>query len=387
MDSYQGIVLSGGGAKGPYALGVLLALEKYHRERDRSLINFYCGTSVGALNAAVAAQGRTDKLTALYEQLRTDDILGEKQSDISRLRLARTVGRKPYHYFNNKALRATIERHVDFDALVEADAHLLICATNYLTGNLETFYVSQLVDRFLAYDRELPLDKRRLHNYHRIGSKPELVEALLASSALPFFLPPVRIGEAVYIDGGIGNHTPLRQAAYFSRLIHHHQLGAVEPIVCVINDPARFTIDDRDAAQTDIFGVIRRTIDIFQDELVSDAVKSWDRISQEVALARSKAAALERHIDGLDGVPRDIRESLKSEVRDVLGASTAATARLELDTLLIRPSSALVENILAFDPRIARELKNRGIADCLTALFHRRLISPEEQGRWVEEVA
>lgn len=379
--------MSGGGAKGPYALGVLLALEKYHLERGLTPVHFYCGTSVGALNAAVAAQGRTDKLTALYEQLRTIDILGEKESSISRLRLARTVGRKPYHYFNNKALRATIEKHADFDALVAADAHLLICATNYLTGDLETFYISTLVDRFIDCERQLPLDKRRLHHYHRIGDKAELVEALLASAALPFFLPPVRIGEALYIDGGIGNHTPLRQAAYFSRLVNHHGLGAVEPIVCVINDPARFTIDNESASRGDIFGVIRRTIDIFQDELVSDAVKSWDRISKEVALARDKAAALERHLDSLDGLPADVRESLKSEVRDVLGASTAATARLELDTLLIRPSSALVEDILAFDPRIARDLKHRGLADCLNALFHRRLISAQEHDRWVEEAA
>lgn len=386
MDSYQGIVLSGGGAKGPYALGVLLALEKLHRERDRKLINFYCGTSVGALNATVAAQGGVSKLTALYEQLRTIDILGEKKSAISRLRLARTADRKPYHYFSNKALRATIERHVDFGAL--EDAHLLISATNYLTGDLETFYVSKLVDSFLDYDRQLPLNKQRLLNYHRIDNTAELVDALLASAAIPFLFPPVQIGKALYVDGGIGNHTPLRQAAYFSRLVAHRQLGTVEPIVCVINEPARFSIDGPEAmAMTDIFGMLRRTIDIFQDELVSDSVRSWERISKEVALARRKAEALERHIDGLDSVPVTVRESLKQEVRDVLGASTAATARLDLDALVVRPSSALVEDFLDFDPKTARGLKNRGAADCLSALFHRGLIDHAEQGRWVEEIA
>lgn len=39
METFQAVVLSGGGSKGPYGLGVLLALEKYqkeHKKKDHS---------------------------------------------------------------------------------------------------------------------------------------------------------------------------------------------------------------------------------------------------------------------------------------------------------------------------------------------------------------
>ncbi len=199
-------------------------------------------------------------------------------------------------------------------------------------------------------------------------------------------MPPVEIGGVPYIDGGIGNNTPMRQAAYFARFVSNEGIGQVEPTICVINDPSRFTIDNSPDLQ-DIFGVIRRTIDIFQNELVRDSLISWDRINKEVALARQKAANLEAHIDSIAELTSQTRDTLKTEVRAVLGASTAATRRLDMDILVIRPSSPLVKNILAFDPREAKELKEQGTADCLGAFFHRRLIDQNEQMQWLEEIS
>lgn len=102
---YQGIVFSGGGAKGPFALGVMLAMQKYQAERGRSEINFFCGTSVGALNATLAAQGSLDKLTQLYQSLKTVNIIGKDTAKINLLRLMRSATKTPYHYFDNKALK------------------------------------------------------------------------------------------------------------------------------------------------------------------------------------------------------------------------------------------------------------------------------------------
>lgn len=381
---YQGIVFSGGGAKGPFALGVMLAMQKYQAERGRSEINFFCGTSVGALNATLAAQGSLDKLTQLYQSLKTVNIIGKDTAKINLLRLMRSATKTPYHYFDNKALKKTIETHIDFDKI--KNSHVLICATNYLTGELETFYISTLVDKFLDVDRALPLEKRRLRKYHRIENQEQLVEALLASTAIPFFFPPVLARGSIYIDGGIGNNTPLRQAAYFSRYVKHLKLGDISPIICVLNDPPRFSIDKTDAS-TDLFGVIRRTIDIFQEELVRDSVMAWERISREVQVVEKKAQDIDRYIDRLSQLTPDEQDRIKNDIRNLLGASTAATSRLDIDALVIRPSSPLLENILEFDPSMAKELKNRGVADCLSTLYHRNLISSEEHRQWVEEIA
>lgn len=70
MRIYRTVVLSGGGAKGPYGLGVLLALDKFKQERKKKVTDIFCGTSSGALNATLAAQGELTKLSALYDNLR-----------------------------------------------------------------------------------------------------------------------------------------------------------------------------------------------------------------------------------------------------------------------------------------------------------------------------
>ncbi|MDE2341963.1 MAG: patatin-like phospholipase family protein [Betaproteobacteria bacterium] len=382
MNAYQTIVLSGGGSKGPYGLGVLLALDKYHKERAKQITKIYCGTSVGALNATLAAQGDLDQLRTLYSEIRTRHILGTDRSTVTKLGMLWVLGRKPFHYFKNDALRATITKYVRFSAL--HDAHLLICATNYSTGELETFYISRLIDEFIEQDQAQPLEKRRLINYHRIESQEHLVEALLASTAIPFYLPPVKIKKSLYVDGGVGNNTPLRQAAYISRFLGRRADSQLEPTFCVINDPLRFTIDG--AASNDIFGVIHRTMNIFHNELLNDSHISWDRINQEVMNAQERKNLLESHIEGLEGLGEDVTAKLKEHVGQALRGTSSATARLVLPLLIVRPSAPLVKDILHFNPTNAKRLKEQGIADCLTCLEHKSFITHNDLRRWNEEL-
>src|SRR5258706_12531607 len=117
MISFQGIVLSGGGARGPYGAGVLRGLRKYQSEKAVDVRNFYCGTSVGALNATLAAQGDIDKLTTLYSSLRTRDVIGVDSADISKIRVGFSAGRDLYHYFLKKYLRDVINNAADFSKL------------------------------------------------------------------------------------------------------------------------------------------------------------------------------------------------------------------------------------------------------------------------------
>ncbi|MHB8697629.1 MAG: patatin-like phospholipase family protein [Sulfuricaulis sp.] len=382
MNLYQTIVLSGGGSKGPYGLGVLLALDKYHKERAKKITKIYCGTSVGALNATLAAQGDLDQLRTLYSQTRTKHILGQDKSTVTKLGMLRVLGRNPFHYFKNDALRSTITKHVRFSAL--RGAHLMICATNYSTGDLETFYVSRLIDEFIEQDQAQLQENQRLKNYHRIESQEHLVEALLASTAIPFYLPPVRIKKFLYVDGGVGNNTPLRQAAYINRFLSHKADSQLEPTFCVINDPLRFTIDGD--ASSDIFGVIHRTMNIFHNELLNDSHVSWDRINKEVKNAQDRHNVLASHIEGLEGLSVDASAKLKAHVGEALHVKSSATARQVLPLMIVRPSAPLVKDILNFDPTNAKRLKEQGIADCLTCLEHKNFIAHNDLRRWNEEV-
>lgn len=381
MGIYRTIVLSGGGAKGPYGLGILLALEKLKRERERGkdVTDIFCGTSVGALNATLAAQGQLAELNDLYRDLRTVNILGSSKSTVSKLGMLRATFRKPFHYFKNDALRATIAKSVNFDRL--KGAHLLICATNYTSGELETFYCSDLVDEFISQDRKRPIGHQRLANYHRLNSKEEVVEALLASTAIPFYFPPVKIGGSLYVDGGVGNNTPLRQAAYLSRYLQGRG-DTVWPTFCVINDPLRFTIDA--SHSSDVFGVIGRTLDLFHNEIVRDAETSWTRINEEMKRIQTRYGTLSSHISGMDVLPAETRQTLLQQLEVAFNGEDTTAPRCRLAIEIVRPSAHLLDNILEFSPTNATRLKRQGIADCLSALHRTDAITAAEERKWNE---
>ncbi len=206
MENFSTIAISGGGSKGPYACGVLQAIAKYTEEKAIDLRRFYAGTSVGALNATLAAQGDLQGLAALYGRLTTKDVLGVKDATVSKLRFWQRSGTNPFSYFENTSLRALIAKHASFEKL--ADAHLAICATNYLTGALETFYVSNFIDQFLQFEKGLDARDRRLNNYHKISSQEELVDALVASASIPFFFPQFESADGYMSMGALGT-TPL----------------------------------------------------------------------------------------------------------------------------------------------------------------------------------
>jgi len=378
MPTFQAIVLSGGGSKGPFGLGVLLALEKFRTERKKPVTSVYCGASVGALNATMAAQGDLQGLDALYKQLRTKDVLGTSGSKVRRSMLVLNASRKPYHYFKSDALRATVARHVKFDAL--KNAHLLVCVTNFITGHLETFYRSSIVDDFLKEESEIEHMDRRLHHYHRIESQDELIQVLIASAAIPFYFPPVEIRGEKYIDGGVGNNTPLRQAAYISRYLHSKN-RSVLPTICVINDPQRFSIDSD--SNTDVFGVIRRSLDIFHNELVRDSLNTWDRINTNVQATKEREKLVASILEDL---PADIKESIKEKVFNALRVEVGVAAKMELPIYQIRPSAPLLDDVLCFDPETAKRIKHQGIDDCLKALCAHSDITRNDYERWVDEI-
>lgn len=379
MSTYQAIVLSGGGSKGPFGLGALLALEKFRMERKKQITSIYCGTSVGALNAVMAAQGALPGLNELYMKLRTEDILGTTGSDVSRVRLAFNAGRKPYHYFKNDALRATVAKHVNFEALKES--HLLICATNFITGRLETFYRSTIVDEYLKEEKEIERPHRRLHDYHRIDSQEDLVEVLVASTAIPFYFPPVEIAGSKFVDGGVGNNTPLRQAAYVSRYLHsrHH---TVLPTLCVINDPQRFSIDKD--SEMDIFGVIRRSLDIFHNELVQDSITTWERINANIKESKAREQVISSILEDL---PSDMKAPIKEKITRALNGNAGLVAKMELPLYQIRPSNSLIDDVMRFEPETAKRLKRQGIEDCFKMLVATKDITSGDYVRWVEEIS
>ena len=69
MKYKTGLVLGGGGSRGSYELGVWKALRELEVE-----LNVVTGTSIGAINGAMIAQGDYEMALSLWNQIETDKV-------------------------------------------------------------------------------------------------------------------------------------------------------------------------------------------------------------------------------------------------------------------------------------------------------------------------
>ncbi len=179
-------VLVGGGSLGAVEVGMLRVLVAKGIRPD-----LIVGSSVGAINGAffAGAPGAdgVQRLEAIWRGLRREHVF-----HIPALRgLAGLVLRRD-HLADPTALRRLLERHLPYHRLEEAPVPCHVVATELLSG-------TQV----------------------RISSGP-VVEALLASTAVPAVFPPVRIGEHDLFDGVMASRTPIATAV---------ELGATRVIV------------------------------------------------------------------------------------------------------------------------------------------------------------
>lgn len=196
------IALQGGGAHGAFTWGVLDKLF----EDDRIWIEAISGTSAGAMNAVVAAQGMYEdgaegarrRLAAFWKTVSDS----ARASPVRRSPFDRLVGTwslrnapgyvlfdllsrlaSPYDFnpFDLNPLRDLVADHVDFEKVRACrDMGVFVAATNVETGRVRVF------------ERD------------EIG-----LDAVMASACLPFLFKAVEIDGAPYWDGGYMGNPPL----------------------------------------------------------------------------------------------------------------------------------------------------------------------------------
>jgi predicted acylesterase/phospholipase RssA len=250
----EAVVLSGGGANGAYEVGVLKALAAGRSEGTgfRPLDpEIFCGTSIGAFNAALlvsrwdgagtAAVGELERvwLEELAEQagggnggfrLRANprDVLDPRRYLPNPVRPLFDLARDTAFLGWEGAQRAvgllslrdesieqrlveaidiptflsrdpwlrTIGRTISFQEIRRSSRQLRVAATNWATGELKMFDNSELSER----------------------RGPEI---LMASGALPGIFEAAMVGAEPYVDGGVLMNTPLKAAiAAGAEVIH-----------------------------------------------------------------------------------------------------------------------------------------------------------------------
>ncbi|MES3041232.1 MAG: patatin-like phospholipase family protein [Pseudomonadota bacterium] len=223
------LVLSGGGARAAYQIGVLRAISEMLPSRHSTPFPIICGTSAGALNAAALATcadsfgNGVDKLHDVWSNFssaqvyRTDwpGVLGSAMRWLSNLAFGLFNKTIPVSLLNNAPLAQLLREIVDLKQLPrmidEGHLHALcITACSYSRGDSVNFYqgVSQLSD----WQRARRRGRRTLLSH----------EHLMASSAIPLIFPAVDVAGEYYGDGA------LRQLAPISPALH---LGASRILV------------------------------------------------------------------------------------------------------------------------------------------------------------
>ncbi len=370
VGSTVGLVLPGGGARAAYQVGVLRAIADMLPGVPNPF-PIIVGTSAGAVAATVLAteachwHRAVDSLERVWKHFHVDQVL--KADALSMLRSGLHWGTSlvsgglllppPPAIFDNSPLRALLAHNIRWEHLRTSVRRgalkaLALCATSYSTATSVAFFdgAPGLAD----WER-----------HQRVGRRETLtLNHLMASMAVPFLFPPVRLDEEFYGDGAQRQLWPLSPA------IH---LGADRLLIIGVRSEqgAGVNARGRSAAESptmgQLFGYMLDTL--FMDQIYAN-VEHVARLNQVAEIAPAavpgvhKVATLmiapsedlrliaTRHIKSL---PRSLRALLR-----VMGARGASGAQLasylmfeseftqELIALGVRDARAQHEEIIEF---------------------------------------
>jgi NTE family protein len=280
MKPRAGLVLTGGGARAAYQVGVVKAVRDLLGGPAANPFPILTGTSAGAINAATLAVFADDfnrgvaNLLEVWENMRCEHIYRTDAWSImksgakwlsSMMLLSR---HNPVSLLDNAPLREMLSRNLSFERIqenIDAGALYAACVTasGYTSGQSVSFF--QGGSGLEGWERN-----------QRIGAAvPISVDLLLASAALPFIFPAVKFNREYFGDGS------MRQIAPVSPALH---LGADR--VLIVGTGRQGT--DQARARSNVYPSLAQIAghalnSIFLDSLMVD-IERLERINRTVRL-------------------------------------------------------------------------------------------------------
>jgi NTE family protein len=275
-----GLVLTGGGARAAYQVGVVKAVRDILGNPTRNPFPILCGTSAGAINVATLAVFADDfsrgvaNLLEVWGQMRCEHIYRTDAWNILRagarwLAAMMLLSRhNPISLLDNAPLRAMLEKNLDFDRIqmhIDSGELYAVCVTasGYTSGQSVSFFQGN--SGLQGWERN-----------QRIGAAVGIkLDYLLASAALPFIFPAVKVHREYFGDGS------MRQIAPVSPALH---LGADR--VLIVGTGRQGTDDARARSNTypSLAQVAGHALNsIFLDTLMVD-IERLERINRTVKL-------------------------------------------------------------------------------------------------------
>jgi NTE family protein len=279
----RGLVLTGGGARGAYQVGALLAIAEICEELNvKNPFQVISGSSAGAINSMFMAANASNfksaasQLKTLWEQMYVENIYKSDVFSLAktgmRFLLELSLGglyrkKQARALLDTAPLKKLIEENINFDNVQKnIDSGLLhgvsVTAMNYTTGN----------SRIFVQGNESIEDWKRVR---RLSVKSNIgVNHILASSSIPLLFPPVKIFGHYYGDGSLRNYTPMSPSI---------KMGADRVLVIGIRLKEK-TLDERVQALPSLARILSLVLNSVLNDAIDLDYENLERINQTLEM-------------------------------------------------------------------------------------------------------
>lgn len=363
----RALVLTGGGARAAYQVGVLKGIASILPRSVYNPFPIICGTSAGAINAlSIAGRAgpfrlRTKKLETIWHNLRASDVYRTDFWGVSAnafhvlasfLHSGYGIGR-PISLLDNTPLRQLLENYVKFDYLDNAISNgeleaIAISTMSYSSGQSVTFFQGQ--EQITPWKRARRRGEKTLIN----------IDHLMASTAIPSLFPAVQIGNRYYGDGAVRQLKPISPALH---------MGARQLLIVGVSDNATTdtneTVADHSPSIAQIVGHMFNSAFIDSVESDLETLRSINRL----------ASALPESLRANNGItdlnPVDVLSISPSQSIDQIAQEHIHELPMSLK-LFLRVTGANAQgggtsaaSYLLFEPGFCRKLIELGFQDAM----------------------